>query len=178
MQADILALANGIGFEYAAGFDAAGLEFRGEVREMCAADRCRKYNRSWACPPACGSLAAMEARARRFARGVLVQTVAELDGDFDAEGLAGAQRVHKRRFETLARQAKLLTRGECLPMGAGACTRCVKCTYPSRPCRHPALVHPSMEAYGLMVADVCALAGLKYYYGPNTISYTSCILIN
>ena len=41
-----------------------------------------------------------------------------------------------------------------------------------------ALAHPSMEAYGLMVADVCALAGLKYYYGPNSISYTSCILIN
>ena len=175
---DVLTLAREIGFEGCAAFDAAALEFRREVREMCAADRCKRYNKCWACPPACGSVEAMAARARRFSRGALVQTVARLDGDFDAEGLAEAQRLHKRRFETLARQAKILTGGACLPMGAGSCTRCVRCTYPSRPCRYPERVHPSMEAYGLLVADVCALAGLKYYYGPNTISYTSCILIN
>jgi hypothetical protein len=34
-----------------------------------------------------------------------------------------------------------------------------------------------MEAYGLLVSDVCQKAGLPYYYGKQTITYTSCILL-
>ena len=35
-----------------------------------------------------------------------------------------------------------------------------------------------MEAYGLLVSDVCLKSGVKYYYGPKTMTYTSCILID
>ena len=173
---DILTLARELGFEHCGAFDAAGLEFREDVRAMCADGRCRRYGRSWSCPPAIGSVARLEARARKFSRGVLVQTTGALDGDFDAEGIRAAEAVHKRRFAALARQCGAIFGEGCLPMGAGSCTLCVKCTYPARPCRYPARVFPSMEAYGLLVADVCALAGLKYYYGPGTITYSSCIL--
>lgn len=170
-------LAREIGFEHAGTFDAARLEFRSDVREMCADGRCKRYGKCWSCPPACGSVEVLERRARAYARGVLVQTVGTLADDFDAAGLGLAEATHKRRFDTLVRQARLITLGECLPMGAGACTRCVKCTYPARPCRHPDKLWPSMEACGLLVADVCALAGVEYYHGPGTISFTSCILI-
>ena len=173
---DILALALDIGFERAGEFDAGRLEFREDVRLMCAADRCGRYNKSWSCPPACGSLAALEAGTRRYGRGVLVQTVGALDGDFDAEGIAAALALHRRRFDALARQARLVTGGDCFPMGAGSCARCVKCTYPSRPCRRPEGLWPSMEACGLLVADVCALAGLEYNAGSGAISYVSCVL--
>ena len=37
---------------------------------------------------------------------------------------------------------------------------------------------PSMEAYGLLVSDACTSAGLEYYYGKNTMTYTSCILLD
>ena len=120
----------------------------------------------------------LERRARRHSHCVLVQTVARLDGDFDAEGIRAAEALHKRRFDTLARQVKLATGGECMPMGAGSCTRCAKCTYPDRPCRYPDKLWPSMEAYGLLVSDACRSAGLEYYHGPGTIPYSSCILIN
>ena len=63
-------------------------------------------------------------------------------------------------------------------MGAGSCTRCAKCTYPDRPCRYPDKLWPSMEACGLLVRDVCVLAGLDYYHGSGTMTYSSCILIN
>ena len=33
-----------------------------------------------------------------------------------------------------------------------------------------------MEAYGLLVSRICLSSGLKYNYGPGTISFTSCIL--
>ena len=171
-------LALEIGFECASEFDAGELTFSPEVREMCASGRCRRYGVSWSCPPACGTLEALERRARRHSRCVLVQTVARLDGDFDAEGIKAAEALHKRRFDTLARQVKLATGGECMPMGAGSCTRCAKCTYPDRPCRYPDKLWPSMEACGLLVRDVCVLAGLDYYHGSGTMTYSSCILIN
>ena len=132
---ELTALALDIGFECASEFDAGKLTFSPEVRGMCASGRCKRYGKCWSCPPACGTIEALEARAGKFSRCVLVQTVSKLDGDFDVEGLRAAEALHKRRFDTLTRQARLITRGDCLPMGAGSCTRCVKCTYPDKPCR-------------------------------------------
>jgi len=34
----------------------------------------------------------------------------------------------------------------------------------------------SMEACGILVSEACTLAGLKYYYGPGTLTYSSCVL--
>ena len=88
MSSEIIALALEAGFEHAAAFAADELVFSPEVRAMCASGRCRRYGKCWSCPPACGPIEALERRARKFSRCVLVQTVARLDGDFDAEGPA------------------------------------------------------------------------------------------
>ena len=32
-------------------------------------------------------------------------------------------------------------------------------------------------AYGMLVTQVCQANGLEYYYGPCTIAYTSCYLL-
>ena len=61
-------------------------------------------------------------------------------------------------------------------MGAGACTRCEACTYPHAPCRFPELVHPSMEACGLLVSEVCTKNDMDYNHGQNTITLVSCCL--
>ena len=39
------------GFEEAGALNVEALEFLPEVRQMCAADRCRSFNRNWSCPP-------------------------------------------------------------------------------------------------------------------------------
>ena len=41
----------------------------------------------------------------------------------------------------------------------------------------PAHALVSMEAAVLMVSEACEAAGLPYYHGLGTISYTSCILL-
>ncbi len=61
-------------------------------------------------------------------------------------------------------------------LGNGACTVCNTCTFPSAPCRKPDMAVTSMEAFGLVVSDVCTDNGLGYYYGPSTITYTGCYL--
>ena len=64
-----------------------------------------------------------------------------------------------------------------MAIGAGACTKCRECTYPDAPCRFPKQAFASMEAYGMLVLQVCKSNNMKYYYGPNTIAYTSMFLL-
>ncbi len=172
---DPLELSEEIGFSHAGLFNPAELRALPEVRDMCASNRCRRYGHSWSCPPACGSLEETEKRMHRYTRGILVQTTAELEDDFDVDHMTSAERRHKANFLTLARQMRLLM-PDCLPLSAGTCTLCRSCSYPDRPCRFPEKMLSSMEAYGLLVSEVCTMAGLKYYYGPKTLTYSSCIL--
>lgn len=89
---------------------------------MCAADKCRAYGRSWACPPACGSLEVCEKRLASYTDGILVQTVGRLSDEFDLEGIAAAQKLHSLRFDTLTRQFRRLS-PDCLPLCGGISAR-------------------------------------------------------
>ena len=174
---DLIRLALEAGFTSAGSLEMSSLVFREEVRGMCAADKCRSYGRSWSCPPAVGSLESISARAAGFGRGIIVQTTGSMSNEFDYASIQDTGARHKRNFDTLVRQVRMLFPG-CLPMGAGACTVCAKYSYPDRPCRHPKKMFPSMEAYGLLISEVCSSSGLGYNYGPLTLTFTSCILID
>ena len=173
----LLALAEELGFSHAGALNVSALRFLPEVREMCAAGRCQAYGHRWSCPPYCGTLEEIAERARRYTRGILVQSTGEMEDDFDVECMMETERLQKERFRALTERVRQAV-PDCLPMAAGACTVCKSCTCPDAPCRFPDLAVPSMEAYGLVVSDVCRDSGLPYYYGPHTITYTSCILLD
>lgn len=167
-------LARETGFSHWGIFPVDTLQFLPEVRGACADNKCGAYNKSWSCPPACGTLEECEARAKRFSWGILLQTTGEMEDDFDVDVMFGAEQLQKERFDAYCRA---IAPGEDhLPLGAGTCTICAKCTYPDAPCRFPDRLRPSMEAYGLLVTDVCKAADTPYYYGPRTITYTCCVL--
>jgi predicted metal-binding protein len=172
----LLTLARQIGFTHVGEVNCSALIPSPEVRAMCAADRCKMYDRSWSCPPACGSLDTASQRLSRCTQGILVQSTTVMADDFDLTAIRQGEELHKRRFDTLARQAKQLF-PRCIPLAAGTCTRCKKCTYPDRPCRFPERRYSSMEAWGLLVSKVCEASGLPYYYGSKTMTYTACILL-
>ncbi len=174
---DPVGLALKIGFSHAGTMDPSKLRALPEVRDMCADGRCRRYDRSWSCPPACSTLEEVESRMKSYRSGVLVQTTAALDDDFDVESMAEAERVHKKNFFCFAERMRLLF-PDCLALSAGSCTICRTCSYPDQPCRFPGKMLSSMEAYGLLVSEVCTQAGLNYYYGPRTLTYSSCVLYN
>ena len=99
-----------------------------------------------------------------------------MEDDFDAEMMMETEEKEKERLNKFVALIKEDGETDYLPMGAGACTLCAKCTYPDAPCRFPDKMISSMEAYGLVVAEVCQSADTPYYYGPLTITYTSCVL--
>lgn len=148
-----------------------------QVRQMCQADRCRAWNKSWSCPPACGTLEACTARLTAYREGVLVQTTGMLEDPFDYESMMETEAKHKAAFQKLHRLLRQQF-PDLLALGAGCCTLCQSCTYPDTPCRFPEEMTSAMEAYGLMVSQVCKENGLGYNYGENTVTFTSCFLLN
>lgn len=173
-QEEAALLASTSGFTHWGSFPVSGLRFRPEVREMCAADKCARYGKTWSCPPACGALEEAREMAAGFTWGILLQTTAELEDDFDVETMMDAERRQKERLDAFV--DALGAQVPRLVMSAGTCTRCDTCTYPDAPCRFPQKLFVSMEAYGLVVSEVCASADIPYYYGPGTITYSSCVL--
>ncbi|MFV0528568.1 MAG: DUF2284 domain-containing protein [Lachnospiraceae bacterium] len=164
------------GFTHAHQLDAASIELRQEVRDMCAANTCGQYGTSWSCPPGCGELSECEAKVRKYTTGILVQTVGELEDELDGEGMMEAEARHKKAFLALKDELKKEFPA-LLPLGAGACRICKTCTYPDAPCRFPDKAVSSMEAFGMLVSQVCTANDVPYYYGRNTIAYTSCFLL-
>lgn len=167
-------LAADTGFDHWGFFDVETLRFLPEVRAACEQNKCGIYGKSWACPPACGSLAECEERAKAYSWSILLQTTGQMEDDFDVEVMFDAERLQKERFTAFC--DALDPSEDALPLGAGGCRICAACTYPDAPCRFPGRAHPSMEAFGLLVTDVCRAADTPYYYGPRTITYSCCVL--
>lgn len=164
------------GFALVGRFDASGLEARDEVRDMCVVDTCHSYNRSWSCPPACGSIEHFKEKLKGYDTGYLFQTVAEMDDAFDYEGIVRGGKEHARRLAALLDRIDE-AEGDVLVLGAGACSLCETCTYPDTPCRYPHKTLVSMEAAGLVVSDVCALADIPAYHGKGTVAFCGCVLV-
>lgn len=152
--------------------------FSEAFRASCESNQCGQYGTNWACPPGVGDPAELIERARRFANGLVVQTVWPLEDQFDFDGMMAGKDKHTTLFrEAVGRVLPLLPPGEKLALCAGACEVCETCTYPSgEPCRLPGKAMASLESYGIDVAALISSAKLSYINGPNTVSYVGLIL--
>lgn len=172
----LMELAKAEGFSQAAPLDCRTIELKPEVRKMCEANTCHMYGRCWSCPPGCGTLEACREKIADYRYGILVQTTGQLEDDLDGETMMETEALHKEHFYGFERILRKQY-PDMLAIGAGCCTKCQKCTYPEEPCRFPKEAFSSMEAYGMVVTQICHANGLAYYYGPCTITYTSCYLL-
>lgn len=164
------------GFTKAGKLNPDALIFRTEVRAMCAADKCRHYGKTWSCPPGCGTLDDSKKRVTDYSFGIIVESVAQLEDEFDFETIEETSKNHAVNFRKLIDDLRAEYK-KVFPMSAGTCNLCGKCTYPDSPCRYPDKQFISMEAYGLWVSDVCEKSGVPYYNGKNTVTFVSCFLL-
>ncbi len=164
-----------VGFDCIGSCRASALRALPEVRAMCASGTCQMHGRNWACPPHCGEIEGFQAQFDGRTECIVVQTVMELEDEFDAETMMEAQRVHAERIKRVV--GMLSADASVLVLSAGACAFCDICTCPDEPCRYPEKRLVSMEAAGLMVNDVCRAAGIPYNHGARTIAYTGCVVL-
>ena len=102
---ELAARARNRGFAHYGCTPATSLSVNPAVRSLCAENRCRSYGRNWTCPPACGTLDDFSAALASRSVALVVQTVGQLEDEFDVEGMMAAERVHKERFKALAQDA-------------------------------------------------------------------------
>ena len=156
-------------FQY--GFvDTADIRFSQEVRGMCAVNTCRQYGKTWACPPAIGTVEECRARVQRYDRMLVFSVKYNLEDSFDYEGMvAGMQ-----QFRETCRILHEGLRGQVedfLLLANEGCDKCEKCTYPDAPCRFPDQTHGALEGYGIFVSELAKQAGIHYINGANTVTY-------
>ena len=164
------------GFDYAGPLNISTLTSLQDMRESCIQNTCGRYGTNWGCPPAVGELADLQAQMRSYKTGIIVQSVQQLEDSFDFEGIAELGQRHGKNFAEFYARLRRDYPG-MLPLSNTGCTVCKKCSYPDEPCRFPDKQVYSMSAYGLFVSQVCKDNGMEYNHGPNTMTYSSCYLL-
>ena len=164
------------GFSHVGDLTTDTIDIYPKLREACAADKCNKYGKNWMCPPACGTIEECEAHLRKYTRGLIVQSTAELEDEFDWEGIEALAKRHAKIFDTYADKVREQF-PNALILGDSACGRCETCTYPDAPCRFPERQSSSISAYGIFVSEVCKRNNILYSYGKGTMTYIGFILL-
>jgi len=173
---ELIKEAEAMGFSHVGTLNVEALEPIPEVRDMCAENKCGRYGHSWSCPPACGTIEELGAKMHTYSRGIIVQTTAEMEDSFDYEAMMEGSKTHGEHFREFHDRLCEIG-GDFMFLAAGSCGICKQCTYPDAPCRFPERMMTSMEASGLLVNQVCKDSGIPYYYGKNTVTYTSAVLL-
>lgn len=131
---DIKQLALTCGFSHVGNLDVDTIVLRTEVRDACAENKCHAYGTNWSCPPGCGTLLECEERIREYNRGLILQSTAQLEDPFDYETMMNLGEAHAASFDKFSDKLKAVY-PKAMIIGAGACSKCKKCTFPDKPCR-------------------------------------------
>ena len=159
-------------FQYAY-FSPLDLVFTERVRHVCETE-CPMYGKTWACPPAVGTVEECRARCLSYPEGLMISTVTEVG---DVENLEETLSTRKEHEEITHQVAKLVAEQglETYVLSTEACALCEKCAYPDAPCRHPDKMYPCVESHGILVTDLCEKQGMEFFNG-NIVTWFSLIL--
>lgn len=150
-----------------------------EFADICRSNRCGNYGMCWMCPPDVGEVEALMARVRGFRRGLLYQTIAQLEDSFDIEGMVAAARRHAWVSQRVQAVVRPLLEGESFHLSCGGCNLCERCAKrDGAPCRMPDRALPPMEAAGVDVYNTTRDTPLMYINGQNTVTYFGLVLFD
>lgn len=152
--------------------DPGKLEFTWRVRWVCEHE-CPMHNKTWACPPAVGTVAECRERCLRYVNCLIISTAAEVTdiGNMD-EGLAtraGHEEITGQVREILAELG-----ANPLVLSTQACAICDRCAWlDGQSCRHPEKMHPCVESFGINLIPTLEELGLEYEFGRQVITWFS-----
>ena len=152
--------------------DPAKLEFSDRIRFICQQE-CPMYGKTWACPPAVGSVASCEEKCKRYNGCLLISTIAEVSDIADISQTLATRRPH----EEITNQVGALLREQGVEpyiLSTEACTLCERCAYlDGKPCRYPEKMHPCVESHGINILPLLEELGLQFQYGENVVTWFS-----
>ena len=155
-------------------FETAELEVSERIRTVCR-ENCPRYNKTWACPPAVGSVEACRARCLSYPQGLLITSLTEVADIADTEAALATRGPH----EELTRQVSAILRAqgaEVYGLSTESCAICAHCAWPDGPCRHPDRMFPCVESHGIVVTALAERHGIEFQYGGNVVTWFSLLL--
>ncbi len=157
--------------------DPRTLEFSQRIRWICQQE-CPMYGKTWACPPAVGTVEACEAKCKGYASCLMISTVTEVADIGDILETLSTRPAHEEvtnQVRTLLRQQGV----EPYVLSTEACTFCDRCAWlEGQPCRFPEKMHPCVESHGINLLGVLADRGLEFQYGENVVTWFSLLFFN
>lgn len=149
------------------------LVFTSRVRYICSHE-CAMYGKTWACPPAVGSVEACREKCLQYPDFLLICTVTEVADISDIQSSLDTREAH----EEITRQVEALVKAqgcETYTLSTEACAICDRCAYPEAPCRHPDRMHPCIESHGILLTQTAEECGVPFQYGDNVVTWFSMI---
>ena len=143
------------------------IEFSYRVRWICEQE-CERYNSTWACPPAVGSVEECKHRCLKYKECFLFSTIAEVSDVINFEETLATRAEHEK--VTAAIEAFIKSQGsECMALSTESCDICDTCAYPDGPCRFPEKMHPCVESHGIIVSELAEKFDMEFTLSPNQI---------
>ncbi|MBQ3574474.1 MAG: DUF2284 domain-containing protein [Clostridia bacterium] len=150
------------------------LMFSERIRWICEHE-CAMYGKTWACPPAVGTVEECKARVMEYSEGLLIATITEVSDIANIEETLSTRGPH----EEITREVNELVKQQAektLVLSTEACAICEKCAYPCEKCRFPEKMFPCVESHGIVVTDLAEKNGIEFYADGNLVTWFSLIL--
>ena len=150
--------------------ETAELEFSERIRRVCEQE-CPMYGKTWACPPAVGTVEECRARCLSYPHALYLTTLTEVSDIANLEETLATRAPH----EAVTRQVRDILRQfspDVLTLSTESCAICEHCAYPDAPCRHPERMFPCVESYGIVATALAEQNGIEFYNG-NIVTWFS-----
>ena len=152
--------------------DPKALEFSERIRWICG-NECPMYNKTWACPPAVGSVESCKATCLRHENCLMIATITEVQDISDLEETLATRPEHEQ-ITNQVREMMLQQGVEPYILSTEACTVCERCAWQDgQPCRHPRRMHPCVESHGINLIPVLEENGMEFQFGGNVVTWVS-----
>lgn len=148
-------------------FKSEEIDFSFRVRWICEKE-CERYNSTWACPPAVGTVEECRKRCLDYKECFLFSTIAEVSDVINFEETLATRKEHEKI--TAAIEAFVREKGtDCMALSTESCDICEVCTYPDAPCRFPQKMHPCVESHGIIVCELAEKYNMEFTLSANQI---------
>jgi len=152
--------------------DPKTLEFSQRIRHICSAE-CPMHNKTWACPPAVGTVDECQKRCLQHENCLLIGTVTEVQDIANITETLATRPAHEEVTNTV-RDFFREQGVEPYVLSTEACHICPRCAWEDgQPCRHPDRMHPCVESHGINLIPTLEENGLEFQYGENVVTWYS-----
>lgn len=148
------------------------LDFSERVRWVCE-NECPRYGKTWACPPAVGSVADCRAKCLSYENCLVISTVAQVSDIGDRERALETRPDHEKitnRVRDLMREQGFRP----YVLSSESCDICARCAFlDGLPCRMPGRMHPCVESHGINLIPTLEKRGLDFLPDRELVTWYS-----